>query len=144
MPRGELVVLGVHEGVVDGDVDALEHRGQHLARLQAVLVGIDADAELAGIGRRLQHADAGAAGRGVDDVRALVDLRLGDFAALGRVVPGRRRVAGHVLDHLGRAGRLGAADIAAAELADQRNVHAADEADLLGLARPWPASTPTR
>ncbi len=64
MPAFELAVLGVHEGVVDGDVDALQHRGQHLAGLQAVLVGVDADAELAGISRRLQHADAGAAGRG--------------------------------------------------------------------------------
>ncbi|CDX32277.1 conserved hypothetical protein [Mesorhizobium sp. SOD10] len=131
----EGAVLAVHEGVVDGNVDTLHHRGQHLAGLQAVLVGIDADAELSGIRRRLQHADAGAAGSRVDHVRTLVDLRFGDLAALGRVVPGGRRVAGHVLDDLGGAGRLGAADIAAFELADQRDVHAADEAHLLRLRR---------
>ena len=56
--------------------------------MQAVLVGIDADAELAGVGGRLQHADAGAAGRVVDDVGAAVDLALGELAALDRVVPG--------------------------------------------------------
>src|SRR5690606_30391729 len=109
--------------------DALDHRCQDMARLQAVLVGIDADAELAGVGRRLEHADAGAAGRVVDDVRALVDLRAGDLAAAGRVVPRRRRVAGIVADDPDAFLRLDRAlHVAAFELADQRNLHAADEA----------------
>ena len=57
-----------------------------------VLVGVDADAELAGVGGRLQHADAGGAGGGVDHVGALVDLRLGEFAAR----PGSFQAAGVV------------------------------------------------
>src|SRR3546814_9331698 len=57
-------------------------------------------------------------------------------SALGRVVPGGRRGAGHVLEHLGvGAGVLHALHVAAGEAADQRDVHAADEADLAGLRR---------
>ena len=36
-------------------------------------------------------------------VATLGDLRLGDLASLGRIVPCRRRIAGVVLDDLGRA-----------------------------------------
>ena len=104
--------------------------------MHVVLVGIDADAELAGVRRGLQHADAGAAGGVIDDVGAAIELRFGELAALHRIVPGGAGRAGHVLEHLGvRLHRLDAADIAAGELADERNVHAADEADLAGLRR---------
>src|ERR1700677_4282508 len=40
-------VLGVHERLVGRDVDMLQHRSQDFAGEQTVLVGIDADAELA-------------------------------------------------------------------------------------------------
>jgi hypothetical protein len=70
----------------------------------------------------------------IDHVGALIDLVLGELATANRVVPGSARGAGHVLEHfrLG-VGRARALLVAAFELADQRNVHAADEADLAGL-----------
>ena len=75
MPGFKVPSLAVLNAVVGGDVDALQHRGQHLAGMQAVLVGVDADAELAAVGGGLADADAGAAGRGIDDVGAAVELR---------------------------------------------------------------------
>ena len=106
-----------------------------MPREKAILVRIDADAELAGVGRRLQHALPGRAGGGVDDVGAAVDLRLGEFAALDRIVPGRGRRAGHVGEHfvLAVGSVFDALRISALEFRDQRDVHAADEADLAGL-----------
>src|SRR3546814_5435583 len=59
---------------------------------------------------------------------------LGELRAARRVVPGRWRRAGHVLHHFDVAADvLGALLVAAGELADQRDVHAADEADLAAL-----------
>src|SRR3954471_18338795 len=55
-------VLGLFEGRVGRVVDALEHRSQDLAGMQAVLVRIDADAEFPGIRGGPHHADAGATG----------------------------------------------------------------------------------
>ena len=129
------VLAGLHH-VVDGDVHALQHGGQDLAGVEVVLVGVDADRQRAAVGRGLQHAEARGAGCGVDHVRTLGHLALGDFAALDGVVPGSTRVARHVLEDGGVGlGGLDALGIAAGELADQRNVHAADEADLAGLRR---------
>ena len=71
------VVAGFVEGGGDGDVDALQHRGQDRAGVQVVLVAVDADRELAGVGGGLQHAEARTAGGGEDDVGASVELRLG-------------------------------------------------------------------
>ena len=55
-----------------------------------VLVRVDADGpDVAGLGvlaRGLEHAVAGAAGGGVDDVDAVVVHRRADLLALGRVV----------------------------------------------------------
>ena len=127
-------VLGSLERVVDRDVDPLEHRGQHAAGVQVVLVAVDADRQLALVGRRLQHAEAGGAGGGVDHVGALAELADRELAAARRVVPGRGRGAGVVHDHLGiRVHVLDALLVAEGEVADQRDVHAADEADLAGL-----------
>src|SRR5690606_13376762 len=95
---GELVTLGVSIGVVDGEVDALDHRSQHGARMQVVLVRVDADRELAVVGRGLQYTEAGGTGGRVDHIRALIDLVLGQFATANRVVPGSTRRAGHVLE----------------------------------------------
>src|SRR5690606_5183613 len=114
--------------VIDGVVDALEHRGQYLAGMQVVLVRVHADPERPGIRRRLQHADTGTAGGVVDDVRPAVDLALGELAAAHRIVPGRSGGPGHVLvDDRIRVGRLHTLHVAAGELADQRDVHAAHE-----------------
>ncbi len=99
---GELVALDVTEGVVDCEIDALDHRGQDGARVQVVLVGIDADRELLVVGSRLQNAETGCTGCRVDDVRALVDLVLGELAAANRVVPGSTGRAGHVLEDFDR------------------------------------------
>src|SRR5690606_5156036 len=94
---------------------------------------IYANAELASVRGRLEHTNASPSGSSINHIGTLIDLRLGDLAALGGVVPGRRSIAGHVVENFGHAGRLGATDITAAELADQRDIHAPDEADLLGL-----------
>jgi hypothetical protein len=92
--------LAWHEGVVGGVVDALDHRGQHRARLDGVLVRIDADRQLAlGLGH-LQRAQAGTAGHGEHHVGAAVELGTRQLAALGRVVPGGGGGADHVLLHV--------------------------------------------
>ncbi len=84
----------------------------------------------------LQDADAGRAGRGIDDVDAAIELALGELGAAARIVPGGGRGAGHVGDQLGLGiGVLDALLEAALEAADQRDVHAADEADLAALGR---------
>src|SRR4249919_1299022 len=64
------------EAVVGREIDPLQHRSQHGAGMEMVLVGIDADAELAAILGGLQHADAGRAGGGIDNIDAAVELAL--------------------------------------------------------------------
>src|SRR3546814_425020 len=64
------------EVVVDGDVDALPHGGQHVPGMQAILVRIRSDAQHLGVGCGLQHADAGAAGRLDDDIGDRKSTRL--------------------------------------------------------------------
>ena len=131
--------IGVYQAAKDAGkfaigVDALQHRGQHGARMQVVLVAVDADRQIAGIGRRLIDAGTGSAGRGIDHIGATIELAARQLAAAARVVPGGRRRAGHVLVHLHiRVGIVHALLIAAGELADQRDVHAADKTDLSGL-----------
>src|SRR5258708_36372682 len=89
------------ETVVGGEIDPLGHRGQHRAGVEMVLVGIDTDGELAAVLGGLQHADAGRAGGGVDDVDAAIELALGELSTATRIVPGGGRGAGHVGDELG-------------------------------------------
>src|SRR5690606_5975770 len=84
-------VLAIHKGIVDRRVHPLDHRGQNMAGLQAVLVGIYANAELASVRGRLEHTNASPSGSSINHIGTLIDLRLGDLAALGGVVPGRRR-----------------------------------------------------
>src|SRR5207302_11326359 len=99
-----------------------------------ILVGIDADRELIGIGGGLKDAETGSDGRGIDDVGAATELRAGKLAALHRVVPGGTGCAGHVLEYFAAAlHRLEPSDITAGQPPDERNIHAADEADLAGL-----------
>src|SRR3569832_1730284 len=76
------------EGVVDGVVDALQHRGQYRARCDVVLVAVNADRHLAAVLGRLDDAEARSAGSGVNDIRALVEVGLGELAGSGRVIPG--------------------------------------------------------
>ena len=104
--------------------------------MEIVLVGVNADRQCASVSRGLQHAEARSARRRIDDIGALGHLALGDFATLYRIVPGGTGVAGHVLedDGVGTC-RLYTLHIAAGEFVDQRNVHAAHEADLAGLRR---------
>src|SRR3954471_5058856 len=120
--RGPGAVLGRFHAVVDRDIDALDHGGQDRAGMQVVLVAVDADRKLLGVGDRLEDADAGAAGRRIDYVGAAVHLALGQFVAAGRVAPCGRRGAGHVLEDLGlRIGVLDALLVAGREVADQRD-----------------------
>src|SRR5471032_1745517 len=74
---------GLHrlEALVRREIDALDHRGQHGAGMEMVLVGVDADRELAAILGGLQHAHAGAAGGGIDHIDAAVELALGELGA---------------------------------------------------------------
>ena len=117
------------EGIVDGHIDAFQHRGQHLARMQVVLVAIDANRQDVLIRCGLQHADPGATSRRKDDIRPLRDLRTGQLGALDRIVPRSRGAARHVLHDFNiRVGRFRALRIATGEPTDQRNVHPADEA----------------
>src|SRR6185312_6885597 len=118
------VIGSFGQGVLDGQVDALDHGGQHRAGLHVVLVAVDADGELAGILGSLQHADARATSGSEDHVGAAIDGSLGQFAGGDRVIPGGRGGAGVVFDQLDVGiGGLGALGIAAVELVDQRNVH---------------------
>src|SRR5262249_16699485 len=74
------------EAVIGREVDALGHRRQHRAGMEIVLVGIDADRVLAAVLGGLQHAVAGVAGGGIDDVDAAIELALGELGATARVV----------------------------------------------------------
>ena len=102
--------------------------------MQVVLIGIDADAELAAVLGGLKDAHAGGTCGRIDDIDAAVELTLGEFGAAAGIVPGGRRRPGHVGDQFGIGiGILDALFEAALELADQRDVHAAHEADLSAL-----------
>ena len=101
------------------------------------LVDVDADAvDLRGAGG-LEGALAGQPGDLEDDVRALLDLLLGDRLALGRVVEalGRIRVGLLVEDLDVRLDRLGAVLVAAPVVDDGRDVRATDGADRAGLGQ---------
>src|SRR3954454_12917764 len=139
-PALDLAVDEVVDVRLDGVVDPLQHGG-HDHRLQRrvadrlVLVGVDADGTGVGGLGRLEDADAGAAGRRVDDVSALVVHALGDDLTLGRVVEAGEVTGGRdVLDVDGDVGlgRLGAGHVAGLEGLDQRGLDAADEADVVG------------
>ena len=78
------------EAVVGREIDALDHRGQHRAGMQVVLVGVDADRRACRgpsrpAARRCRCAPAAA----IDHVDAAIELALGEFAAARRIVPGR-------------------------------------------------------
>src|SRR3546814_13460363 len=74
---GPVALGGVLEGLVRRHVDAFQHRSQHGAGMQVVLVRVDTDGELAAVLRGLIDADAGAAGGRIDDIAAPVELALG-------------------------------------------------------------------
>src|SRR3546814_6298762 len=69
---GPVALGGVLEGLVRRHVDAFQHRSQHGAGMQVVLVRVDTDGELAAVLRGLIDADAGAAGGRIDDIDAAV------------------------------------------------------------------------
>src|SRR5258706_3389419 len=116
--------LGILEAVIGGDIDMLDHRGQHGAGMQVVLIGIDADRQLAVIGSRLIDAGAGTASRRENHIDAAIELALRQLAATAGIVPGRRRRARHGRLYVGlRIGIFGALLITAGKFADQRNIH---------------------
>src|SRR5215213_6874053 len=134
--------IGV-DGLLDGVVDPLEHRGEDPLLLGRIggqaLIGVDPDGELLLGGGRRDHAGSGAAGGVVDDVGALADLLQGQLLALGRVAEGLGGVAGVVdqdLDVLALlvGDVLDARLVAGLELLDEAlALLAADEADGVGL-----------
>src|SRR5262245_61513817 len=128
--------LRAHEALVHREVHALDHRGEDRAGVDVVLVRVHADRELALVLRGLEHAEAGGARGGVDHVGAAVELAPRQLAAAGGVAPGGGRGPGHVLVDLDRlVDVVRALLVSERELPDQRDVHAADEADLPGLGR---------
>ena len=121
----------VLDQAVDRDVGVLHHARHDMAGRDVALVDIDADRVFVGGSTRLQHAFAGRAGDVEDDVGALAVERHGQLAALGRIVegPGEDGIEANV----GRRG-LGALLVSGEEIADHRDVAAADEADRLAVA----------
>ncbi len=92
----------------------------------AVLIGVDADREFSGLLRRLDDAEAGAAGHLIDDVGAGVEHRLGHLQADRRIA----EIVGIGDLHLGlRIDGARALDIADDELVDADRLRAADHAD---------------
>ena len=133
-PGPPRIVFRVHERTVYGHVHAFHGGGEYAAGVDIILVAVAADAEPALVFGGLHHADAGGAGRMKDDVGAAPELAPGEFGALGGVAPRRRGGAGHVFKHLdARMHVLGAGAVAQRELADERNVHAANKSDPAGL-----------
>ena len=102
--------------------------------MKIVLVGVAADAQLAGVLRGLHDPTTGIAGGVENNVGTATDLALGEFAALGGIIPSGGRGAGHVLENLGlRIHELRAVGVALGKLTNQRNIHAADETHLARL-----------
>ena len=101
----------------------------------AVLIGIDADAQLARGARRFEYAESGGA-RGVEDhVHALVVHGQRHLLAASRIAKRFGGHAGVVHDHVAvGADVLHTGPVAGFELVNERDVHAAHEADLLGFA----------
>src|SRR5690606_36200301 len=92
-------VLNALHGIVGGNVDALQHRGQDRTGMQVVLVGVHADRILTGIGSSLEHTGASAASNLEDHIHALIELRTGNFGGLDRVVERFKAGADIGLDH---------------------------------------------
>src|SRR3954470_2443897 len=142
LAAGDVTVdVRADEGL-DRVVHALEHRG-HDHGLQRrvvdglVLVGVDADRPAAGRRRRPEDARTRTARRVVDDVGTRVEHARGqDLGTRGVVEPAEVTGRGDVLavDLDVGLDRLGAGFVTRLELLDERGLHAADEADLAGLA----------
>src|SRR5262245_22004294 len=112
----------------DRVLDLLQRARQHRLRMQVVLVGVDADAPLAGAVRRAEPAEAAAPGRREDDLRFALQLVERDLLALRLIVEGQVvRVA--VDDRDLRVGPRGARLVAGEVAHDRRNGVRADAAD---------------
>src|SRR4030067_553660 len=74
--------------VVDHQVDALQHAGEHMPGCDVVLIGVDSDGVVIRLLRGGDDAFAGAAGHLVYDVGALLELRQRQFLPFGRVTEG--------------------------------------------------------
>ena len=129
------LVAAVHDrgvDVLDGLTHVLDVAGDHVARLQVVLIGVHADGVQVALGGCLQHADPGCGRHLEDDVRPLVVELQGGLLAAGRVIPGPAEGAGEHLDF--RVHRLGAQLVGVHESAHHRVRVAPDHADhLIGV-----------
>src|SRR6056297_4100994 len=72
--------IAAGEGVIDGNVHTLHHRGQNRTGMQVVLVAVHADRQDAFVGCHLKNAKSRATCGRVDHVCALCDLATGQFA----------------------------------------------------------------
>ena len=104
--------------------------------MQVVLVAVNADGKHLVVGSGLQNAHACAASGRVNHVCALGFLRQCQLGALHRIVPSGRCCACHVGKncHISIL-RFRTLCVATSKVADQRDVHAADEADSACLGR---------
>ena len=135
---------GVGDGRRGRVVDALDDGGQQDVAVVGGLeaVGVDPDAEVAGSLGSLEGTEATAAGDGEDDVRALLDLLLGDGLALRRVteVARERAVLAVPAEELDRVAVVVVPGVHAGEEAVHEDRHGRDlqtthGAEHLGLGR---------
>ena len=105
------------------DVDLLQ-RARQDARAEVGLVGVDADAPDVLLLRRVEGAEAAAAGDLEDDVGALGDLVQRDLLALRLV--GEVTASSRSSTLIARVGRLGASLVAGDVAVDRRDLLAAD------------------
>src|SRR5690606_7784259 len=124
--RRELAVDDALHRVQHRVVDVLHAVGEHVPRSQVALIVIGADGGDAGLLRGLKGAQARVPRGARADVHALGNLGPGQLLAPGRVVPGA-----HVgVAHVGRrVDVFRAGDVARNVGVDERNVHAAHDAD---------------
>src|SRR6185369_16804652 len=123
--------------VVDHVVDALHHAREYKARLDHVLIGIDANHKMRGASvlfslllNRVESAEARVAGRGEDHVCTFTNLGQRQFFAFARIVPRAVSHADVVSDHADvRINRLRAFLVTLRETMDQADVHTAEKTD---------------
>src|ERR1044071_5412534 len=133
----ELVLGHLLDRVEYSDIDLLDHAGQHAARRDVELIAVHADRKLLLLLRRVEHPITGLTAGMIDDVDATRVLRQRELLALRRIrerlglrssVGGQHGAIGAYLLHAGLEAGL--------ELADERDLHPAHEAELLGLGDP--------
>src|SRR3569832_973164 len=132
----ELLRYDFFHDLDDRVIDPLDHAGLDAARRHGVLIAIDTDRAQPALARRREHAVAGLARRREDDVGALLVLRRAELLAERRI---RERLwlgARVRRQHAARRTHVvNTGLVARLELAEQRNLHAADKPDRVRARR---------